>query len=142
MDDLIELEKMLKRIEKFPTAKLTKAVKRAAAPMLLQTQVAAPIGETGNLVKALIMNMEKGKPGKRIAQITYDKAYNDKLAKISLTGKRSYYPASQEYGYKLRNGKKKAGQYFMRRTADKNDAIFKANVVTYMMDDIEKMWRK
>lgn len=142
MDDLQKLERDLKRMEKFPTTYLTGAVKKGIKPILLATQMNAPIGETGNLVRALTTIMEKSKTkGKRVAEVTFDRAYNDRLAKVSKGGKRSYYPSSQEFGFKLRNGKKKEGLHFMRDAADMNAEKFGEIVTSEMMKKIEKAWR-
>jgi hypothetical protein len=142
MDDLMELERAFKKMGDVPTRFLTKAVKSEAQPLLLKTQMNAPIGETGNLLRAMVLISEKSKPGKRVMQITYDSAFNDRLAKTSKSGKRSYYPASQEYGFMLRNGIKKQGKRFMRNTADANAASFSGGIITYMMNKIETEWRK
>lgn len=141
MDDFERLEKDIMKMEKFPTRFLTAAVKKSAQPILLQVQMKAPIGETGNLIKSIVMIQEKAKAGKRVMEITYDRAFNDRLVKMSLKGKRSYYPASQEYGWELNNGTKTKGKRFMRDSADANDSRFKDGVIKIMMGKIEKQWR-
>jgi HK97 gp10 family phage protein len=142
-DDLLELERDIKKMEKFPTTYLTGAVKKGAKLILLATKANAPKEKTRNLVSALVMITEKSKTnGKRVAQITYDRAYNEKLVKVSKDGKRSYYPASQEYGFIMRNGQKKEGKHFMRNSMIQTEGQFSNVVINDMMKRIEKTWAK
>lgn len=55
--------------------------------------------------------------GKIVFQIAMDPAKNDIFVKYSKAEKRYYYPASQEYGFKLRNGGRQPGLYFVKTTA-------------------------
>lgn len=65
-------------------------------------------------------------PGKVVHEVYFDEGMNDTFVKISKAGKRYYYPASQEYGFRIANqstlpGKapkrtKVTGKYFMRDT--------------------------
>ena len=142
-DDLKDLERDIKRMEKFPTTYLTGAVKKGAKLILMATRAAAPKGKTGNLASALILVSEKSKTkGKRVAQVTFDRAYNEKLVKVSKDGKRSYYPASQEYGFIMRNGQKKEGKHFMRNSMIQTEGQFSDTVINDMMKRIEKAWAK
>jgi hypothetical protein len=108
----------------------------------MATKAAAPKGKTENLASALIVVSEKSKTkGKRVAQVTFDRAYNEKLVKVSKDGKRSYYPASQEYGFIMRNGQKKEGKHFMRDSMIQTEGQFSDTVINDMMKRIEKAWR-
>jgi ribosomal protein L2 len=141
-DDLKDLERDIKRMEKFPTQYLKQAVAKAGKLILSQVKIRAPKGKTNALVDALILVPEKKtKTGKRVIQITYDRAYNSQLAKISKDGKRSYYPASQEFGWIKENGQKEPGRHFMRNSADAAAPGFEVMVINTMMDRINKAWR-
>lgn len=54
---------------------------------------------------------------KVVFDVTFDAAMNDKFVKLTKTGKRYYYPASQEYGFRIGRTRRKTGLYFMRDTA-------------------------
>ena len=140
MDDFARLEKSIKRIGKFPTKELTQVVKKAANPILTDAKSRAPV-KSGAMIKAMILKKEKSKPGKRVYQVTFDKAYNEVLAKESKDGKRSYYPASQEYGWITRSGRKIQGKHFLRDAADANARKFERDVIDGMFDKIAKEWK-
>lgn len=141
MDDLKKLERDLKRMEKFPTKFLKGAVHKAAKPLLAEAKARAP-KKSGTMIAAMILHDEKSKTtGKRFTQVTFDSAYNDRLAKESKTGKRSYYPASQEFGWIKQDGTKVPGKHFMRDAADAKESEFDKIVIEDMMGRIEKAWK-
>ena len=141
MDDFKRLEMSIKRMEKFPTRYLTAAVKKGANPILRSAKEKAP-ERTGLLKRALILKLEKSKKkGKKVYQVTFDKAYNEQFAKVSKSGKRSYYPASQEYGWIKRDGTKVPGKHFLRDSADDNTRNFEKTVISEMMKRIETEWK-
>jgi HK97 gp10 family phage protein len=141
VDDLQKLERDLKRMAKFPTTMLTASVKKGAKIILELARAKAP-EDKGNLRAAMKLQLEKSSTkGKKVYEITFDRAYNDTFAKVSKGGKRSYYPASQEFGWIMRNGIKHEGLHFMRNAADEGEAQFDETVVNEMMKKIEKAWR-
>lgn len=54
--------------------------------------------------------------GNIVKYVWMDPGMNDTFVR-SANGKRYYYPASQEYGFRTRGGGRKGGLYFMRNTA-------------------------
>jgi hypothetical protein len=70
-----------------------------------------------------------------------DKAYNEQLAKTSKGGKRSYYPASQEFGWIKKDGTKVPGKHFIRDAGDSNEGKFQKTVIDTMMVKIAKEWK-
>jgi HK97 gp10 family phage protein len=141
MDDFARLERSIKRMEKFPTKYLTAAVKKGANPILKDAKANAP-EDTGLLKKAMILKLEKTKTkGKKTYQVTFDKAYNEQLAKTSKGGKRSYYPASQEFGWIKKDGTKVPGKHFIRNAGDSNEGKFQKTVIDEMMKKIAKEWK-
>lgn len=141
MNDFDKLERSIKRMERFPTRYLSGSVKKATKPILQQAKLNAP-KDTGTLKDAIILKREKARPGKRVYQVTFDKGYNDKLAVMSKSGQRAYYPASQEYGWIRRDGTKVRGKYFMRNAADRNAKGFERAVINDMMKRIEREWKR
>lgn len=142
MDDLQRLEHDLKLLEKFPTKYLTKAVKDGGAIILAETKRLAP-KRSRTMINAMVVQLERSrKTGKRVVQITFSSKYNSLLVKKSKTGKRSYYPASQEYGWIKRNGERVEGKHFMRDAADTQENAFKKKVIDDMMAKIEAKWRE
>ena len=142
MDDLQRLEHDLKRLEKFPTRYLSSAVKKGGKIVLDEAKRLAP-KKSGTMINAMVVRLERSaKPGKKVVQITFGREYNDVLAKESKDGKRSYYPASQEYGWITRSGRRIEGKHFMRDAADTQENAFKKKVIDDMMAKIEAKWRE
>src|SRR5690606_13918960 len=89
----------------------------------------APVDE-GNLKRGIILKRERARNNaKAVYQITIDPKMNDVFVKMSSqskdskgNAKRSYYPASQEYGYMTKNGRYIPGYRYMRRAADDSKA--------------------
>jgi len=140
--EMRRLDKMYSKMEISIPKELTKAVKKGIKPIYDEAKANAPEGKTGNLKDAMITKREKSKKrGKVVYQITFDSAYNDVLAKESKDGKRSYYPASQEYGWITRSGRKVPGKFYMRNAADKLAGEFGTVVIKSMMARIETEWK-
>jgi hypothetical protein len=143
-DDLKKLERDILRMGKFPTTLLTKSVKSGGRMLLSAVKQNAP-SYKGILKQALIMKLEKSKKkGKRVVYVGYDSAFTDRLAKTSKDGRRSFYPASQEYGWTTKSGKRITPKkiHFMRNTLDSKADEFTKIVTEEMIGAIERVWRK
>lgn len=93
-------------------------VQSSAAALATRSQVNAP-NRTGDLSRGIIASQapeRSSDPGKIVYDIYFDASMNDKFVKVTADGKRYYYPASQEYGFKTVGGKRVPGRYFMRDT--------------------------
>jgi hypothetical protein len=144
MDDL---KRALKKLEKLPQSVITQSVRKGATYILKKTVANAP-EFTGTLKAGIVVKGErKGKRGRKVYQITFNKNFNDYFVKYSSglpdKGFRAYYPASQEYGFRTpRNGGYVHGLYFMREAADANSEEAKKLLVYTMMKKVEKIWQK
>ena len=116
--DLRSLERAARKIDGIAKKQITPAVRKAMRPVLQAAKAKAP-KDTRALSKSLkLMGERSREPGKKVYQVGPDKAKNDIVAKISVTGKRSYYPASQEHGWRLPDGSKVPGKHYMRDAMD------------------------
>lgn len=91
-------------------------VKTSADLLASRIQANAP-KKTGDLSRGVIASAAPERstdPGKVIHDIYFSAAMNDKFVKVTKSGKRYYYPASQEYGFRIGNGKRVPGKYYMR----------------------------
>jgi len=70
-----------------------------------------------------------------------DSSMNDIFVKISKDGKRSYYPAAQEYGYITRDGGYMPGAYFMRDALQQNQSKIEKTIIDSMLKSIDKALR-
>ncbi|AIQ54569.1 HK97 gp10 family phage protein [Paenibacillus sp. FSL R7-0331] len=116
-----ELEKAFKRLGKVPQTVATKSAKAGARIPLKAAKRNAPVDE-GNLKGAIVMKAERRvKVGKKVYDIMIDPAKNDLFVKMSKAGNRSYYPASQEYGWITETGKYIPGYRFLKRSITEHE---------------------
>jgi hypothetical protein len=64
--------------------------------------------------------------------------YNDVLVKNTLSGKRYYYPASQEFGFKLVNGGYYPGAHYLRESLTENKTAIERKILDTLKKDIGK----
>jgi hypothetical protein len=96
--------------------------------------------DTGNLKRALKLVPEKTrKRGKKVFEVSFDRSFNDVFVKMSADGKRSYYPASQEYGYFAVNGRYIPGFGYLRKSIDNNEQKIEKTIVEVLADEIDKL---
>jgi hypothetical protein len=139
LDNLIQL---IEELEKVPQSVATKAARSGAQIDLTATKQDAPELD-GWLKSSLKLVGEKTKTkGKKVYEITFDSAYNSKLVKISKTGKRSYYPVSQEFGWKYPNGGGHYGLQYMKNTAREKENEVEQKMVDVAQVAIQKILDK
>ena len=130
-----EVRKLFEAAGKAPAKVLTKATKSAGKVIQKAAKNNAP-EDTGTLKKAIKLKAEKSKKGKKVYQIFVDA--NPDFVKYSKEGKRSFYPASQEYGW-TRNGKYTPGFRYMHKAADTHFASAKAMMLRVMAEELDKL---
>ena len=159
-----ELTQTLEKVDKLPKKLVTKAARKGALTVIRQTRAEAP-RKTGTLKKALYLKREKTRRSKikAVYEVTFKPG--TELSKTSKSGKRSYYPASQEYGFytvaghkhtshgyadgkrtytmdPVESGTKHPGLHYLRRSAE----ITGPAAITAMMEtlnvELEKEWAK
>lgn len=139
IEGMKELERSIKTLEKLPQKVVTPAAKKGARIALKAAKENAPV-ESGDLKKGLVLKGERSKiKGKKVYQVTFDKRMNDVFVKMSAEGKRSYYPASQEYGFFARNGRYIPGYRYLRRSIEENSSAIEKKIVDEMVKNIDKL---
>ena len=86
-------------------AQVQDLVDAAASSLAVQAKSLAP-SKTGSLVSGIISSPweENSKhPGKIVRQVFIDHKMNAVFVKVTKSGQRYYYPASQEYGFRVSN---------------------------------------
>lgn len=94
-------------------------VKLSADTLAARIQAAAP-NRTNTLARGIIVSQaaeHSSDPAKIVRDIYFDASMNDRFVKTTKNGKRYYYPASQEYGFRKVNGGRVPGKYYIRDTA-------------------------
>jgi hypothetical protein len=136
---LDELIGMINEIGKVPQKVATTAARQGAQVVLSAVKADAPTYD-GWLKAALKLVGEKTSVrGKKVYEITFDRAYNSKLVKISKEGKRSYYPVSQEFGWKYKNGGYHVGLQYMKNNARAKAYEAEFKIVNVAKTQIEKI---
>jgi hypothetical protein len=129
------------RLEQVPQKSVTKAARAGARIAYRAAKAKAPV-DTGELKRAIIMKAERRQvKGKRAYQVTISAALNDTFVKISKAGKRSYYPASQEYGFFAENGRYIPGYRYLRRAIDEHEQTIRDVTLDTVGKDIDKALR-
>lgn len=142
IEGLSELQGMFKQLEKVPQAVATKSARAGAAIVRGAAKSNAPVDE-GNLKKAIVLKREKKRiKAKATYQVTIDPKMNDQFVKQSKDGERSYYPASQEYGFMTKNGKYIPGYRYMRKSAEENEQIVEKKILEVAGKEVDKALAK
>ena len=132
------------------TDKVGEIVRQSAGSLASITRTQAPIytgrpkrGVVAGALRAGIVPSPLAErtatEGKTVYDVYFDEKMNDTFVKYS-GGKRYYYPASQEYGFRTRGGGRKGGLYFMRNTAVSYYGALEARVaqaVDQILEDIK-----
>ena len=80
-------------------------VESSAGTLAVRIRTNAP-KKSGDLISGIVPSPweENSKyPGKIVRQVYMDAGMNDTFVKVSKSGKRYYYPASQEFGFQISN---------------------------------------
>lgn len=110
----------LMRIAREGPARLDGTVRRCQNGLLAKIRTTAPV-KTGALRRGIVASPwaeRSASPGKVVYDIYMDEKMNSTFVKYTKSGKRYYYPASQEYGFRKRYGRGKVpGKDFMKTTS-------------------------
>ena len=151
---IVKMVKMLDKAGKSPQKAITRAASKGITPVKRAVKGVVPVGETGNLKRAITRKAERTRTrGKKVYEVTFDKAYNDVLQKPIIHpgvagGKsdKAYYPASQEYGFLTRskgNGYSYIpGLHFMRQGAEQAETQSKRIMIETMEKELDKLWQE
>ena len=105
VEGLDEAVEMIKKVGELPQKCVNKAAKKGIQIAKREAKSGGWVDQTGYLRKAIKEKAEKTKiKGKKVYDLMPDSSYNDVFVKTTKKGKRAYYPASVEYGFKTNNG--------------------------------------
>lgn len=85
------------------SSRLQRLVQTAVGTLAVRIRTKAP-RKSGDLISGIVPSPweENSKyPGKTVRQVYMDAGMNDTFVKVSKAGKRYYYPASQEFGFRI-----------------------------------------
>jgi hypothetical protein len=142
INGMAELERVFHQLGKVPQTVATRAARAGGAVAHKAARAKAP-KDKGDLRRGLVLKRERSKvPGKAVYDVTMDPAMNDVFVKTSKDGKRSYYPASQEYGFLTVNGGYVPGYRYLKRAITEHDTEIEAKVLQATAKAVEAALRK
>jgi len=137
-----DLEKSFQALGKVPQTVSNQSARAGASVALKAAKKNAPEDE-GNLKKGIIMKRERSRvKGKAVYDVMIDPNMNDVFVKISKEGKRSYYPASQEYGFLTVDGGYVPGYRYLRRAVDDHKSEIERQALKKAEQAIDKAMKK
>jgi HK97 gp10 family phage protein len=142
IEGLDRLVRDFRRLGQVPQKVANKSARAGAAIARKAAKGNAPV-DTGQLKKNIVMRVEKSRAvrvGKKVYGIMINSKKTDLFAKFSKTGKRSYYPASQEYGWKIK-GVRKHGKHYLERALVGNYRNIQKEIVQVAGQEVDKILR-
>lgn len=137
-----ELERSFRELGKVPQTVATQSARAGGRIALKAAKTNAP-EDSGDLKRGIILKRERSRvKGKAVYDVMMDPGMNDVFVKISKDGKRSYYPASQEYGFLTVDGGYVPGYRFLRRAIDDNKTVIEKKVLETAGKAVDKALRK
>lgn len=136
------LENLILSLEKMPQSIPTQAAKAGAKIVFRSAKLNAPQDE-GNLKKGIILKKQrKTKAGKAVYNIMMDPSKGSLFVKVGANGNRSYYPASQEYGYLTVDGQYIPGYRYFRHAIENNVNAVELAILEKGIQQVEKIMQK
>ena len=145
-----ELIVTLNKLEKIPQRFITKAARKGILVAKKASKKGGWIDQTGNLRKAIKERPEKTRTrGKKVYQLGLDPSYNDVFQRKvkNPTNKKNggtgnatgYYPASQEFGFRTKDGGWVPGFNYLKEGLTKNNVQIEKVMVQTIAQEIDKI---
>lgn len=139
---LKELIRDIEQLENMPQKQITSGVRAGTKVILKEAKsIAKQRRKSGKMWKKLTLKAEKTrKKGKKVIQVTYPKTERfQEAVKVTKDGKRYYYPSSQNFGFKTKDGDRVEGlKFFQKSMQNKGDDAAKV-IVEEIGKEIDKM---
>lgn len=132
---LNKLMKDISKLERMPQKQITKGARKGANVILKQARANAP-KLTGTMRKGIYLKAEKSRRGKKVFQITFRS--KPEFVKVTKDGTRYFYPASQEFGFRTRDGGRVEGKHFMLGAMEEKKNEAAETMVQVIGEEIEK----
>ena len=140
VEGLDEAVEMIKKVGELPQKCVNKAAKKGIQVAKREAKSGGWVDQTGYLRKAIKEKAEKTKiKGKKVYDLMPDSSYNDVFVKTTKKGKRAYYPASIEYGFKTKSGGYVPGFKFLHNALTDNKSQIENVIVKTLADEVDKL---
>lgn len=142
IEGMDELLSSIDRLGKLPRKCVRGAARAGANVALKEARRRAP-RRTGALRRGLKLREERSRSKARaIYQIGPDPKKNHLFAREYGAGKRAYYPASLEFGWRTRNGRREPGRYYLRDALVATAPEVERIIVAEMTRRIDAEWAR
>ena len=140
IEGLNEAIEMIRKTGQLPQKCVNKAAKKGIQIAKKDAKSGGWIDQTGYLRKSIKEKAEKTKVrGKKVYDLWPDPSFNDVFVKESKAGKRAYYPASIEYGFRTKNGGYVPGFKFLHDSLVNNKDKIEKVIIKTLTDEIDKL---
>lgn len=155
IEGMKELEATIKTLEKLPQKCVNVAVRKAIVYPKNYSKQGGWLDQTGNLRRGIISKAEKKVlNGKKVYDVMMNPKMNAIFQKKTVTGRilkrvkgnrfkssygNYYYPSSQEFGFRTKNGGYVPGFHFLRDGLINKKGEFERVVIKVMSDEIDKL---
>jgi len=137
-----DLERTFKQLGRVPQTVATKSARAGGTIAMRAAKRNAPVDD-GDLQGGIVIKKErKTVAGRAVYDVMMDPAKNDIFVGISKNGKRSYYPASQEYGFLTVDGGYIPGYRFLRNALVDNADVIEKKILEVTGKEVDKVLRK
>jgi len=145
LKDFSSMEQTIRALGGVPKKCVGPAARKGATQLkrVVKSSGLVPV-RTGALRKGIKLRPEKSPRGKckKVYEVTFLSEMNDVFVKLTKGGVRYYYPASQEYGFKTRNGGRVGVWYFLKKAADGNESVIQQIMLAKLSEELVKAWEK
>lgn len=140
VEGLDKLIRDINKLDKMPQKEINKGARRGANIILKEARARASTRrKTGKMSKKLTLKKEKSKRGKAVFQVTYQNATKfPEAVKITKDGTRYYYPSSQNFGFRTRDGGYKQGLHFLEGAMSSKSGEAARVIIDEIGKEIEK----
>lgn len=141
---LNNLIKDINKLERMPQKEITKGTRKGVKVILMEARTRASLRrKTGKMSKKLTLKSERSSiRGKKVFQVTYPK--EDKFpeaVKVTKDGTRYYYPSSQNFGFRTRDGGRVEGLHFLEGAMRSKSGEASRVIVDEIGKEVEKILR-
>lgn len=140
VEGMEEAIKMIRDVGELPQKCVTKAAKKGIQIAKKDAKGGGWVDQTGYLRKGIKEKAEKNRiKGKKVYDLWPDPSMNDVFVKVSKKGKRAYYPASIEHGFKTKSGGYVPGFKFLHNALTNNKNQIEKVIIQTLTDEIDKL---
>ena len=142
VEGLSDLIKDINQLDKMPQQQISKGARKGAKVLLMEARSQAKKRKlSGKMWKKLTLKAYRTRvKGKKVYRVSYPKTEKfPEAVKVTKGGKQYYYPASQNYGFKTKDGGHVEGLHFLEGAMQAKGNLAAKVIVEEIGKEIKKM---